>query len=91
MGEIKSDEKLKCVIFLDKINIIDPVTKISKIRNQLTVQSIKFVGIKLKVKMLRKKFLEFGPVSTPRHEFNKPGFQIKNFAPPESVCKYSFN
>ena len=46
--EIKSDEKLKCVIFLDKINIIDPVPKISQILNQLTVQSIDFVRFKLK-------------------------------------------
>ena len=32
--------------------------------------------------MLRKKFLEFGPLSTPRHEFNKPSFQIKTLLLP---------
>ena len=48
----------------------------------------KLCGILINVKMLRKKFSEFGPLSTPRHEFNNPSVQIKKFAP--LVCLQIF-
>ena len=61
-----------------------PRSEIFQNPKSINVTERKLCGILINVKMLRKKFSEFGP----RHEFNNPSVQIKKFAP--LVCLQIF-